>query len=591
MRDIYKNNFNIYYNKKNERVFYTPFKIFVNILLILCISMNVYADSGIIYAPTAATTTVSSIDDTNVIEPASVVTEILVAEDATKVDYVTVYNIYEENNNYYCKDKDGTLAKNCFRKISKRSFAEFAPIDNFPNEYIWAYFSSSGKAVKSSSGNIKKTKIGDLTYAFNEYGQLLQGFFNDSAEMWNEYDSEDPFDLLSDKNYLYHADENTGVLTSGWYKLPSNSDKYETKDVLWLYFNPSNFRSVRSTTNNYKSQIINSKTYAFDDNGVMLTGFEAMEYNANHGGNTSKYVYFGTDGAEISDNFVSVDLSDDLNTEIYGDPDEDIIIYLNKSGKLYYNTIKKIGNYYYGFSKNGALVKGLSLWQNGEYIDTIDTESTDGKTFIISGKYVSKNGGTGYVNNYTLQYFDDTGKRKTSVQNLEFADETYSYYGNNSSAYNGVHDKKYYSNGILLKATSGNKYGIYLVGGTGNTYTFSQIAGNTNAVVLNSNGARVSSNSGQKDENDNYWLFSSSNNGYLINVYSCNVKVSNGKYYFKGASASGSDKWYEFGEKDANNRTCTTSVVANGTRLSNGAISSYQVVPYQNVAINFYLKR
>ena len=564
-------------------------KNFIVLILIFCMSINAFADSSIIYAPTAATTT-SELNDTNVVEPASVVTEIFAAEDSTKVDYITVYSIYEDNGNYYCNDKDGTLAKNCFRKISKHSYAEFAPIDNFPYDYIWAYFSSSGKAVKASTGNIKKTKIGNETYAFNEYGQLLQGFFNDSAEMWNEYESEDPFDLLSDKNYLYHADENTGALTSGWYKL-SASSRYENKNVLWLYFNPTNFRSVRTTNNNYKSQVINSKTYAFDDNGVMLVGFEAMEYNANHGGNTSKYVYFSTDGAEVSDKFVSIDLSDDLNTEIYGDPDEDITIYLNKSGKLYYNCIKKIGNYYYGFSNNGALIKGLSVWQNGEYIATIDTEATDGKAFIMSGKYVSKNGGTGYVGSYTLQYFDDTGKRKTSVQNLEFADDVYSYYASNSGAYNGVYNKKYYSNGVLLKATSGCKYGIYLIGGNGNTYTFSQVAGNTNAIVLNSTGARVSSNSGQKDENDNYWLFSSSNNGYLVNIYSCNVKVSNGKYYFKGANANGSDIWYEFGEKDANNRTCVANVVANGTRLANGAIASYQVTPYQNSAINFYLKK
>ena len=107
----------------------------------------------------------------------------------------------------------------------------------------------------------------------------------------------------------------------------------------------------------------------------MLTGFEASQYNEEHGG-TLRNVYFGSDGAEIKNGFFNVDLSDDYaydKYEEYEDTDEDITIYLSKSGQVYTNMIKKIGSAYYGFNHNGVLLKGLTVWDSNGYVATIDT--------------------------------------------------------------------------------------------------------------------------------------------------------------------------------------------------------------------------
>ena len=407
--------------------------------------------------------------------------------------------------------------------------------------------------------------------------------------MWNETLEEDPFDLVDDNSgNLYHSDENTGVMTTGWYRLKNTTSRYPNKDSIWMYFNPSNFRATRSTGNNYKGLTLGNKNYAFDDKGVMLTGFEASKYNEEHGG-TIKNVYFGSDGAEVKNSFYLVDLSDDENYEKYEyyDDYDDITIYLSKNGQVYSDTIKKIGSSYYGFDHNGVVVKGLSVWNSGQYIATIDTESTNGKSFINSGIYSIKNGGHGTLSsNDTLHYFSEgSGKRLTSGK-LEFSDFYYNYEGNNSGAFEGSHNKKYYVHGILMKPEEGVRYGVYIANPTKSNYTMTDLS-NADNLVINSSGSIISYNSIIKDENDNYWLISGRG---LKNVYTVNIRENGNTYYFRSTNTNGKDDWIKFGEKDIYGKTCTLEVLANGTRLSNGAISSYQSKIPSDAAINFSIK-
>ena len=565
-----------------------------------------FADANIIIAPTKATETVPAYSSNtysdsvspgnvlrpvaeeyqdSVVSPASQVISAYTYDTAT-IDNISILDIVEDNNNYYCY-QNGALVRDGWRKISRRSFAEFAPVDAYDNDYIWAFFTSNGRAIKAGSEKIRKATIGDNTYAFNEYGQLLVGFFNDNGEMWNESTSEDPFDLLDDRNSLYHADESTGILTVGWYHLRNTTSRYPNKDSIWLYFNPSTFKITRSTGNNYKSQKINGYNYAFDDKGVMLTGFEASQYNEDHGGST-KTVYFASDGRELRDGFFNVDLSDDYSYERYeeyDDSDEDITIYLSKSGQVYKNMIKKIGSGYYGFDENGVLLRGLTIWNNSNYVATIDTESTNGKSFISSGIYKAKNGGSAILNDSdVLHYFDYRGKKVTSGK-IDFGDNIYTYEANNSGAINGVHNKKYYVHGLLMKPED-SKYGVYIQNPTQTNYTMAELA-NTYNVVVNSSGTVQSGSPVFKDDDDKYWLVSGST---LKNVYTASIKKNGNKYYFRSTNPEGKDAWIPFGEKDIQGKTCVEEILPNGTRLGNGAISSFQTKITSDQAMNFYIK-
>lgn len=567
-------------------------KLNILILAMVVVYTNIatFADSSVIYAPTKEQTAPANVPTQDTYSPAqaSIVSSEVVSV-ATypqdSIDYVNVYNITEKGKNLYCYE-NGEPVKNGWRKINRRSFADYAPVDGFHYNYIWAYFTSSGAALKANTGAIKKAKIGDYTYSFNEFGQLLTGFFNESGEMWNDQTSEDPFDLLYDGGTLYHSSESSGAMTAGWYKLNTTTSRYPNKDSIWMYFSPSNYKITRSTGNNYKALTVNGKNYAFDDNGVMLTGFEAAQYNEDHGG-SSKVVYFGEDGAEVRNGFYNVDLSDESIAERYTDYedyDEDITIYLSKNGVVYKNMIKKINSNHYGFDHNGVLLKGLTVWHSGDYITTIDIESTDGKDFITNGNYVSKYDGSNTLSSGdTLHYFDSRGRRVTSTTRLEFADKSYTYDATGNGALEGTHNGKYYTHGLMLKPDSGVKYGVYIVSPTKSSYSMSELV-KTNNMVINSNGSVISAKSAQKDEEDNYWLVSSKS---LINIYTVPIKVSGGTYYFKSENSNGREDWIKFGQKDAYGYTCVTDVLSNGTRVSGGAISYYQTTLSPDSAMNF----
>lgn len=571
-------------------------------LIFLVSNIATFAEANIIYAPTQMPPTAQRTENYinydsygNIIAPEANVSivspnaEVITAYsyESGSIDYVTVHSIVEENNNYYCYE-NGATVRNGWRKISRRSFAEFAPVDAYHDSYIWAYFTSNGRAIKANSGRIKTAKIGDYTYSFNEYGQLLLGFFNDSGEMWDDNRDEDPFELLDDKNNLYHSDEVNGVMTAGWYRMKNTTSRYPNKNSIWLYFNPSNYKATRSTSSNYKSLNINGKTYAFDDNCVMLTGFEASQYNEDHGGST-KNVYFGSDGAEIKNGFFNIDLSDDYvyeKYEEYEDNDEDITIYLSKNGQVYRNMIKKIGSGYYGFDSNGVLLKGLTVWDGNGYVASIDTDDTDAKSFISSDIYTQKYGGgkTTLSSNETLHYFDERGKRLTSAK-INFSDDQYTYEAVNSGAINGLHNRKYYIHGLLIKPQY-SKYGVYIINPTKANFTMEELS-NTNNVVISSNGTIQNGSSVFKDDNDNYWLVIGSQ---LKNVYTVNIKKTNGSYSFKSTSKSGREEWIPFGTADIHGKTCTEDVVPNGTRLPSGSVSYYQTKISTDQAMNFYIK-
>ena len=565
-----------------------------------------FAEANIIVAPTRAPETIparsnntysESVSPGNVISPRSIdyqdsatspASQVVSSYtyEAASVDSISILDIVENNNNFYCY-QNGAMVTDGWRKISRSSFAEFAPVDSYYDSYIWAFFTSNGKAIKAGSEKIRKATIGNNTYAFNEYGQLLLGFFNDNGEMWNESTSEDPFDLLDDRNSLYHADEFTGALTTGWYHMRNTTSRYPNKDSIWLYFNPSTFKITRSTGSNYKSLKIDGSNYAFDDKGVMLTGFEASQYNEDHGG-SSKTVYFASDGREVRNGFYNVDMSDDYayeRYEEYDDSDEDITIYLSKSGQVYKNMIKKIGSAYYGFDENGVLLRGLTVWNNSNYVATIDTEGTNGKTFISNGSYKVKNGGSNVLaNTDVLQYFDYRGKKVTSGK-IDFSDNIYVYEANNSGAINGLHNKKYYIHGLLMKPED-SKYGVYIQNPTQSNYSMSELA-KANNVVVNSSGTVQSGSQVFKDDDDKYWLVSGST---LKNVYTASIKKTGNTYYFRSTNPAGKDTWIPFGEKDIQGRTCVEQVLPNGTRLGNGAISHYQTKINSDQAMNFYIK-
>ena len=533
-------------------------RLSIILISIILLSNNVFAEAAIIYAPTKPVEikeiiTTNNYDNYIPEEKGPITSEVIgysLSSDPAMQDYVNIYNLSEDSNGYlYIKLSNNQYVKNAWRKVNIKSFERVGGnTEGFNNNYVWVYCGSNGKLLKASSGKMKIYKIDNKAYAFNEYGQMIEGYFNDEGEIWDESNDSAPWELLNGSNYLYYADKN-GNLYSGWLQYNGIfTDDYEWKNNIWFYFDPKNYKSIRAKNDYYKLQQIGSKKYAFDSNGVMLTGMDALKYKSD---SDESIKYFNSDGSVVTNGFVKLNWDDEVveeNFSDYDDYDEDISIFLNKSGKMYKDMIKKINSSYYGFDDNGVVLKNcLGIFNNNNhFVDTVSIEDTNGRSFILNGKYTNKHGnkGTYTKNSGNLYYFDNSGKRQTSGT-LNFDDDDYKWGASNTGAYEDSKQGYIYIHGLALKADKDLKYGIYIQNPTKDTYSYNELYTLNDVYVINTSGKKVNGGSSTiKDSDDNYWRISS--NGLFRGVYS--VKVRSNEWY--SYSKNGKEEWIPIDQAD-----------------------------------------
>ena len=235
---------------------------------------------------------------------------------------------------------------------------------------------------------------------------------------------------------------------------------------------------------------------------------------------------------------------------------------------------------------------------DGTYFGTVDLDETKGEDMSKLGKVTFKSAvtankgnktitvtdGDWKFSNFVVEYFGSDGARRTGANNIEFADDTYTFTTNNNGAYHDLNKKKYYSLGILLKASSDIRYGLYA---SQSNAQLTQV-GFTNWetdknkwYVLNTTGGLVKgANASKKDADGNYWLIDA-NNDTLRGIYDTEVKFSstkqgdiaasmptNGTYYWKAetytyqVTTDGktdtkevSNAWIPFDLKNVNGKT------------------------------------
>lgn len=407
------------------------------------------------------------------------------------------YFLEDYNGNAYYFGQNGAMVTNTWVAI------ESSRVEN-QDEYVpdnyWYYFQASGKAMKAASGNIKKTTIDGKKYGFNEYGQMVTGWVDSTGKVINPDDNENPF-----SNATYYAGgDNDGVLRAGWVTYydgyDGDSDYAADYTNLYFYFNTSNNTKYFSQTKK-----INGRTYAFDGDGIMLSGWDVYKHNP--GLVPDKTVYFSgeDDGHQVKKGWVYAVPTDDLDCKAYGD-DEEKYMYFNASGEIVRDQEKKINGKYYMFNRAGIMKTGLVIWApdgvlenkgatlgNVEYryINTLDLDWATGEELSKKGimRYGDKTGvGAEYfwVNvdgeamygansdpatlpgNLTqgdpvkLRYYGSDGARKTGQNAIEFSDDIYTFYSSSGGDKgSGIFSKKYYSLGIQLKANQDIRYGIY----------------------------------------------------------------------------------------------------------------------------------
>ena len=518
---------------------------------------------------------------------------------------------YGNGDNAYYFGSNGAMVTNTWVAIDPSVVSDQG--DYVPDAY-WYYFQATGKAVKAGDNNLKKVTIDGKKYAFNQSGQMLTGWIDaDSGSVISPEDEEYPY-----KNATYYGGgDNDGVLHSGWLTYYDSGDEWaEDRDFMYFYFNPTNNKKIGNASDNetishvsstanheidYTTKKINGRTYAFSvPYGIMLIEWEgynaATDNIASH--NNAWYFSAQDDGHRAQKGWVLAVPAEDIDSDDYKDDEEDWFYFAN-NGDIVKNQIKKINGKYYAFNKAGEMKKGLIVFADGEYQTKFDMDNTRGAELSKSGVYRNKNNGqerlvwdpatqmiTWGGQPAAIHYFGDDGARRTGMNNIEFADDEYTFGSNNSGNFEGTKSKKYYSMGIQLKASPDIRYGLMVatdsLARTEVTYV------DNDFYVLNTSGTKVKgSNSAKKDADGNFWLISKSTDK-LIGVYTVQVRMHQGATFeFKGDQklengTIKSNTWLASGQQD---NTGKAAIRANKGIGGNYSVDLTKSMDY---ALNFY---
>ena len=492
-------------------------------------------------------------------------------------DYFCQYN-----ENYYYFGSNGAMVKNTWVAIDP-SLVDAGDDDV---DAYWYYFQDTGKAYKAGDGaGCKKKAIDGKTYLFNEDGQMLTGWVDNSGEKKNP-DEDNAW--LTDGIYYAGTD---GVLRQGWlawsdglqedYTL-GNSDMTD-RATIYFYFG-TNFKKLGVDAGEEgKEKTINGKKYRFaKDTGVMYTGWEYLEELDSRDGGKAQYArgnsdwdvytkyYSGEDdGHMVKKGWVYAVPSELIHSEKNND-EEEAYFYFNNSGILVYNQMKKINGKYYAFDKAGIMKTGLILFDGSDFYKKVDLDYTESSDFIKKSDCIEEkkedNWNIGQKlhtsgTDYTVHYFGSDGAEQTGTKvAVEFADGT-AYFGGKHSGggYVGENKKKYYSNGFLCKANDDIKLGLYMINDNDarNGYTSAQInAGWVKSTdttkfpcyVLTTSGSKKKKGA-FKDGDGNYWLVNGDN--YFCGCYDVQVK------YKSDEETSGKFQWKANLKKNDTNKDGT----------------------------------
>ena len=139
-----------------------------------------------------------------------------------------------------------------------------------PDQTYYFYFDSNGKKVAASDASELKSKtINGLKYSFNEYGKMVSEWAMPKAS-----DS-----AASISSYQYFSLPEQGWRAKGWFNVvPAedvNQSAYDDESSKWFYADNSGDLA------NSEIKTINSKKYAFNEKGEMLSGVQVLAMSGN----------------------------------------------------------------------------------------------------------------------------------------------------------------------------------------------------------------------------------------------------------------------------------------------------------------------
>lgn len=388
----------------------------------------------------------------------------------------------DSKGNYYYLGKDGYLLVNQWTELPGggkayvnangiRVVNEWRLLTNpgaaASSPKHWFYFDSMGKMTTG------KKLINGLNYCFDSSGHMLTGWVTTDGQEYQEYSGSDEGSEL----YYYKED---GQRASGWmYLVPP--DDLQGGSPVWYYFKSTGPMRKNERVN------INGKTYIFDPDGHMLSGWVYEEA----GKSDSRYI-------EVNETTDTANLTD-MNRYYYcGSRDDGSLkrnawIISTPPGSSPNDT--DISKEWYFISSNGTPVfaGGSNLPESAACIKgetkNIGTYHYTGQALQagfkkIGGKYYAFDAegrmlsgllmltepiGTSYKSGY--YYFGNSGDgaMKTGSVTLKNEDEVFfSYYftafpsdtHSKGQGYTGVQSGKLFADGLAVTAETDSRYQV-----------------------------------------------------------------------------------------------------------------------------------
>ncbi len=225
------------------------------------------------------------------------------------------------------------------------------------------------------------------------------GWEKDEAGAWHYYDKDDDmvtnewkkdggkwFYLDDDGNMVsnqwveddYYVGEDGAMITNGWVKTLADDEDVDSPEDTgehWYYFDGKG-KKVTSSSNNNGKKTIHGKTYFFDDEGRMLTGWHIFNETTDANGKVDGDVYYlgsEDEGWAAKSQWLWLEksgLADDddddttVSQRVLGciDSEDDTCddegwYYFDASGKMYHkNNLKTINGKKFLFNEHGQMV-------------------------------------------------------------------------------------------------------------------------------------------------------------------------------------------------------------------------------------------
>ena len=481
-----------------------------------------------------------------------------------------VYNKAIVNNGYiYFLDVSGHKVSNAFVKVTDDMIGDTSITPGI------FYFGHDGRAYSSNDGKFIKT-IGDKKLAFDNQSHLITNGWLDQFGNVIEFKE----NILTDGVYYVGLD---GTLANNtWYNfsddigsnvdLDANGvlDSYEDKNKLWMYFG-SNCKKYVSKNN----IVIDNAVYAFDANGILLTGFVRNEGDVDYNQMSNPIIdgnikYYNKESGEMIPKHWFKDTVPENFGDLNGLSDTEYWFYCDENGVLAKNKVCAINGQKYIFDGFGRMRTGFIVSNGrGYYVADYKPEDLTKEDFVYSVEDGSELYGTELADLYYFNYTDDSneGKMITGDAIINLSDGPYEFYFDASGHAIGkgrtkLYNDCYYTNGMKLKPWDKESYGIIKI--SDNEYR-----------VVNSNGKLLKYDKKAVKLGDG---------SYLI--------IFNGKLaaYIEGTSDRGNMRWQTINGitgyyyYDASNSAYTDIFVQYGNRnLTDDMINS---IP-DNLKINF----